>query len=161
MASRLRITDALLKNPREPLRRDGVGIDRDTGTAKEKIKYDFEVLERGCHFDFGMHLENAEPSDFGLLFIALRELEYGLDVGGKRARGVGRVRLTGYTVRYFDDARGHKLSQFLTDGLLPLEKKVFEGWLKEEFEKLLPKPGPEAGGGPLEKERPHVDASSE
>jgi len=141
LASRLKVTDAVFPkgSSRTPSRRDGVGIDRDTGAAKEKIKYDFEVLERGCQFEFSIQLENAEPNDFGLLYIAVKEMEQGFDVGGKRSRGLGRVKLTGYTVQFFDQVpeRGHDLRAFLDRGMASADKSKFEGWLKEGFTRLM------------------------
>lgn len=88
MASRFKVSDGLLQEgTRETVVRDGVGIDRDSGTAKEKIKFDFEALDRGCDFEFAIELENADPHDLGLLYIALKEMEHGFDLGGKRSRG--------------------------------------------------------------------------
>src|SRR5206468_726495 len=76
----------------------GVGIDRDTGAAREQIKYDFEVLPRGHTFHLLMRCE-MEPKYqqvwSRLLAIGLRLLEQGeLTLGGRAARGVGQVRLT-------------------------------------------------------------------
>jgi len=81
--------------------RHGVGIDRDTGAAREAIKYDFEVLPRETRFDFWMRCDLPDQSaDQGkiwlwLLAIGLRLLEQGeLTLGGRAARGLGQVRLT-------------------------------------------------------------------
>jgi CRISPR-associated protein Csm3 len=80
--------------------RHGVGIDRDTGAAKEQIKYDFEVLPAGARFDFWMRCDVPDsPREYlelwpRLLAIGLRLLEQGeLTLGGRAARGVGQVRL--------------------------------------------------------------------
>jgi len=141
MAARLKVTDARLKHDQEPVRRDGVGIDRDTETAAEQIKYDFEVLDRGCEFDFSLHLENADDNDLALLYILLKELEQGMDVGGKKSRGLGRVILTDYSVEYFDER--WDLAKFLTEGLAKEEKGAFEKRLRGKFEALA-----KAGGKP-------------
>ena len=92
MASKLSIRDATLAgDPKPPVhRRDGVGINRDTEVAQEHIKYDFEVLESGVAFKTVLCLENAEASDFALLYILLQEWKRGLEFGGKRSRGLGR-----------------------------------------------------------------------
>ncbi|NJN66278.1 MAG: hypothetical protein HC884_05985 [Chloroflexaceae bacterium] len=77
--------------------RHGVGIDRDTGAAREQVKYDFEVLPRGSTFRFLMRCEMEHRYQAvweRLLAIGLRLLEMGeLPLGGRLARGVGQVRL--------------------------------------------------------------------
>lgn len=79
--------------------RHGVGIDRDTGAAREQVKYDFEVLPRGHAFRFVMRCDmdvEAECQQVWeqLLAIGLRLLEMGeIPLGGKIARGLGDVRL--------------------------------------------------------------------
>jgi CRISPR-associated RAMP protein (TIGR02581 family) len=143
MAARLKVTDARLKHDQEPVRRDGVGIDRDTETAADQIKYDFEVLDRGCEFEFSLHLENADDNDLALLYILLKELEHGMDVGGKKSRGLGRVMLTAYNVEYFDARWG--LAKFLTEGLAKEEKGAFEKRLRGKFDALVKAGGPNGG----------------
>ncbi|MBK9709824.1 MAG: hypothetical protein IPO81_00595 [Kouleothrix sp.] len=78
--------------------RHGVGIDRDTGAAREAIKYDFEVLPRGARFAFFMrcdvpHFPTSFQQDWSrMLALGLRLLEQGeLTIGGRVARGVGQV----------------------------------------------------------------------
>jgi CRISPR-associated RAMP protein (TIGR02581 family) len=74
--------------------RDGVGIDRDTGAARQGIKYDFEVVPALATFDLRIVIENPDPNAFGLLAVGLQELEGGrIAVGGKTTRGLGVVRL--------------------------------------------------------------------
>lgn len=81
--------------------RHGVGIDRDTGAARDGVKYDFEVLPRETVFDFWMRCDIPDaPSHYVqewsiLLAIVLRLLEQGeLTLGGRAARGIGQARLT-------------------------------------------------------------------
>ncbi len=73
--------------------RDGVGIDRDTGTASPGVKFDYQVLETGPTFVFRMQVENLTEKDKLLINLVLGLLRNGLHVGGKRAAGLGRVRL--------------------------------------------------------------------
>lgn len=91
--------------------RHGVGIDRDTGAAREAIKYDFEVLPAGAAFTFWMRCDIPEqPEEYHtlwprLLAIGLRLLEQGdLTLGGRAARGVGQVRLNNLQVYRLDMA---------------------------------------------------------
>ena len=97
-ASRLIIEDSLPldnKNPADKrVIRDSVGIDRDTGTAADGAKFDFEVLETGPEFCFRMQVENVTDKDKKLLQLVLSLLQQqGLHVGGKRAAGLGRIKL--------------------------------------------------------------------
>jgi CRISPR-associated RAMP protein (TIGR02581 family) len=78
--------------------RHGVGIDRDTGAARDKFKYDFEVLP--CGLRFGVCLRCDVPEKYEqewsrLLALLLHLLSQGeLTLGGRIARGVGKVILT-------------------------------------------------------------------
>jgi CRISPR-associated RAMP protein (TIGR02581 family) len=96
-ASRLVIEDAYPqpqgKLQDKTLVRDGVGIDRDTGTASEGVKFDYEVLETGPTFLFRMQVENVTDKDRLLINLILGLLKEGLQAGGKRAAGLGRIKL--------------------------------------------------------------------
>jgi CRISPR-associated RAMP protein (TIGR02581 family) len=76
-----------------PRLRDGVGIDRDTGAAKEGAKFDYEVIETGPTFVLKMTAENLRGSHFKIMDLALQLLMNGLYVGGKRSGGLGRIGL--------------------------------------------------------------------
>lgn len=74
--------------------RDGVAIDRDTETAAEGLKYDFEAVPSGTAFDFEMVVENASEAELGLALLGLREFESGyVPLGGASSRGLGKVYL--------------------------------------------------------------------
>jgi CRISPR-associated RAMP protein (TIGR02581 family) len=74
--------------------RDGVAIDRDSEKAKDRLKYDFEVVPASIAFDFEMTLENATPQDLQLISVGLSEFVHGFaPIGGKRSRGLGACRL--------------------------------------------------------------------
>ncbi|HJQ31672.1 MAG TPA: CRISPR-associated RAMP protein Csx7 [Pyrinomonadaceae bacterium] len=74
--------------------RNGVGIDRDTGTAAEGLLYDFEVVPAGTAFSCKIVVENADEWELGLLMMALRPFELGeAALGGARSRGLGAVEL--------------------------------------------------------------------
>lgn len=102
-ASRLVIEDADPQQTKEELKRkslirDGVGIDRDTGTAREGVKFDYEVLETGPEFTFRMQAENVTDKDRLLINLILGLLKQGLHVGGKLAVGLGKIKLEGKPV---------------------------------------------------------------
>jgi CRISPR-associated RAMP protein (TIGR02581 family) len=125
-ASRLRIDDCRPETPSsladKSVVRDGVGIDRDTGTARETIKFTFEVLESGPVFDFAMQAENLGPqgsSDRRLVQLVLGLLKQGLFVGGKRAAGLGRVQLKANSLKVSGFESAAALWQALTQGQDP------------------------------------------
>jgi CRISPR-associated RAMP protein (TIGR02581 family) len=82
--------------------RNGVAIDRDTETASQQALYNFEVIPAGVSFKFKVLVENAEPYQLGLFFLALRAFEQGhLTLGGASSRGLGGVKLE-WSGNYFD-----------------------------------------------------------
>lgn len=126
--------------------RHGVGIDRDTGAAKEQIKYDFEVLPAGARFDFWMRcdLPDSLPKYIDLwprlLAIGLRLLEQGeLTLGGRAARGVGQVRLRDLEVYRLDVGdRDALLSALLADEDAPARLGASQGvnWARRVLQEV-------------------------
>ncbi|MCM8901253.1 CRISPR-associated RAMP protein [Caldicoprobacter algeriensis] len=114
-ASKLTVNDCLLKGDAHLSIRDGVGIDRDTGTAADKKKYDFEQVDAGARFEFYMAVDNLEPEYEDILKLILNVLESGqLRVGGKTSVGLGRVRLIETRVYKIEQ---HNLKSYLMQGL--------------------------------------------
>jgi len=108
--------------------RHGVGIDRDKGTARDKIKFNYEVLERAApDLEFGFEIvgENlgrvaaGKDPDFALLGLAWKLMGHHLSIGGKGGSGLGRAAPVLNEVRYFDeeapaaDGRRNGLREFL------------------------------------------------
>lgn len=116
--------------------RHGVGIDRDTGAAREAIKYDFEVLPAGACFQFLMRCDIPEqPAAYELtwtrlLALGLRLLEQGeLTLGGRLARGVGQVQLRDLTVYVLNtDERHALLDALLADGSVRYGRQLPANW---------------------------------
>jgi CRISPR-associated RAMP protein (TIGR02581 family) len=74
--------------------RDGVSIDRDTETAADGRKYDFQVVPAGTLFSFKAIVENASDAELGLLTIGLTQFENEIiPLGGGNSRGLGVVKL--------------------------------------------------------------------
>lgn len=70
--------------------RDGVGIDRDSGKAVPKIKFDFEVVPTDTVFAFELSVDSPDDKELALVAVAVREMEHGhVAVGGKTTRGLG------------------------------------------------------------------------
>lgn len=74
--------------------RDGIGIDRDTGTTRNGAKFDYEIVPAGTEFDFYMVVENLDDNQMLLLDIIKGMLQSGeICVGGKISRGMGNIKL--------------------------------------------------------------------
>jgi len=95
--------------------RDGVGLDRDTGTAAEGIKFDLEVLPAGARFLFELI---ADPdAERAVAALAVGELLQGnIPLGGRVTRGLGEVVLTDFTIHEVDLARPAALVAYLARG---------------------------------------------
>ncbi len=112
-ASRIAISDLYLaKDEKRPLEddwsgviqvRDGVAIDRDSESAVDERKYDFEVVPATTAFDLTIMLENATDEDLQLVSIGLNEYMSGFSsIGGMRSRGLGLCVLKDVTIYQFD-----------------------------------------------------------
>lgn len=102
-ASRINVRDLYMPENEQWLggiqTRDGVAIDRDSEKAKDRLKYDFEVVPVSAVFDLSIVLENATPQDLQLISVGLSEFVHGFgSIGGKRSRGLGACRLHKLTV---------------------------------------------------------------
>lgn len=95
MAARLQIKDMYYTGDSpDTERRDGVGIDRDSGIAFPGAKYSYEIVPAGTRFDFYMVAENLAENQSKLLYLIIKLLEDGeISVGGKTSRGLGQIRL--------------------------------------------------------------------
>ncbi len=123
LASRVSFQDAMLVNQNALLRltevRDGVGIDRDLGSAKPKIKYDFETVPQGASFGMRIIVENAEEWEVGLLVLALEAMGRSeLPVGGKTTRGLGWGELDGLKIQCIGQ---NQLLDYLVGTVQPTE----------------------------------------
>lgn len=127
-ASRINISDLYM--PRNEWNgiiqvRDGVAIDRDSEKAKDRLKYDFEVVPASAAFDLEITLENATLADLQLISIGLSEFVHGFGtIGGKRSRGLGACRLTNLKVASLvltENDRNKRLRDYLLRGSFPEE----------------------------------------
>jgi CRISPR/Cas system CSM-associated protein Csm3 (group 7 of RAMP superfamily) len=83
--------------------RDGVGIERDTRTARAGIKYDFEAVPAGTSFKLQVSLDNVEPAEVGMVLMGFDLLDKGIArLGGIKSRGLGRVRVQWNGVEEWD-----------------------------------------------------------
>ncbi|MCS7224044.1 MAG: CRISPR-associated RAMP protein Csx7 [Armatimonadetes bacterium] len=94
IASRILFQDAPLVNKDQMLLlteiRNGVGIDRDLGTARPRVLYDFETVPAGAQFFLQIVAENVPVSELAILLLALNGVGNSeVPLGGKTTRGVG------------------------------------------------------------------------
>jgi CRISPR-associated RAMP protein (TIGR02581 family) len=96
--------------------RDGVAIDRDTDTAADQRKYDFQVVPAGTIFDFKAAAENLEEAELGLLMLGLTQFENEMSpLGGGRSRGLGVVRLELTEMIWVNPQNREELLQYMQD----------------------------------------------
>lgn len=93
--------------------RDGVGLDRDSETARHGVKYDFEVVPSRTAFNIAIELENPEPSEMALVAAVMAEWETGFRLGGFTSRGLGRVKLEKINVEDLDYSDPEQLHDYL------------------------------------------------
>lgn len=97
-AGHLRVSDAyppesLLKETNDTERRDGVAIDRRTGSVAVG-PFTLEIVTRGA-FEGELCLRNFQLWQVGLLALALRDLSQGrVPIGFGKSRGLGQVKVT-------------------------------------------------------------------
>lgn len=116
--------------------RDGVAIDRDSEKAKDRLKYDFEVVPASASFDLKITLENATERDLQLVSVGLSEFMHGFGfIGGKRSRGLGVCKLEQLHILELDltekAERNDRLRDYLRD------KKFSSEFVGEESEEFL------------------------
>ncbi len=95
--------------------RDGVGIDRDSGTSAEGVLYSFETVPPGTTFTCELIIENADDLELGLVLMALREFQRGrAQLGGGRSRGLGWVSLGKWEeIEFVDGSKRDALLDYL------------------------------------------------
>lgn len=88
--------------------RDGVRIDRQTGTAEDKFKFDFEVLPAGTRFRVRLELVVYSELPYGVMrddllamFRAMLDALASGDIrlGARTRRGLGRGKVRQWTIR--------------------------------------------------------------
>jgi CRISPR-associated RAMP protein (TIGR02581 family) len=128
-------------------RRDGVAIDRDSEKARDRLKYDFEVVPASASFDLNIVLENATERDLQLLCVGLSEFVHGFGtIGGKRSRGLGMSRLKELQVFVLEligegitpGERNQRLREYLVKGTLAQEDGAH--FLQTYIERLFGEP---------------------
>ena len=114
-AGRLRVSDGALKDWASVVQvRDGVVIDRDSQTAVDGLKYDYEVIPSGSRFALCIDLDSPRDQDLALLGAALFEWCSGSSIGGFTSRGLGRFHLREIKASGVDLSDPEQRVRFLT-----------------------------------------------
>lgn len=123
-ASKIQIKDAKLKeNKAIVTQRNGVTIDRDTLTAVNGRKYEFESVAAGTKFNFEMTIDNIDDNHITLLKIIVNYLSNGnLTIGGKLSAGLGSVALENYEIY---SVNKENMREFFIKGITEENKKSF------------------------------------
>lgn len=123
--------------------RDGVAIDRDSEKAKDRLKFDFEVVPSTSAFQLTITLENADAQDVQLVCVGLSEFVHGYGaIGGLRSRGLGACTLENLEVSALEltgvdeTERNSRLRTYLLNGVFPV-KVPGEQFLNEHIEKII------------------------
>lgn len=118
--SSLIVEDALGDKPIIELR-DGVSIDPATRTAKEKERYDRQLLAAGTTFGLGFELILTERDDAATVKAALAQALHGLQagdirLGGRKRRGYGQCAVTAWRAWRYDLGEPESFKGWLAHG---------------------------------------------
>lgn len=108
--------------------RDGVVIDRDSQTAVDGLKYDYEVVPASSQFKLCIDLENPTDQDLALLGAALFEWHAGSNIGGFTSRGLGRFHLKDIKLSGVDMNNPEQRLKFLTGTTTETRFSDLENW---------------------------------
>lgn len=107
---------ALKKGQRIEIR-EGVGIDRHTGAAAERFKYNRAILPKGVGIPLKVTLDCQASHDPAELWQVLQALEQGdIRIGAAKTRGLGKVQLTDIKIYCQDLNSADGLFDALLDG---------------------------------------------
>ncbi len=97
--------------------REGVGIDRHTGAAAERFKYNRAILPKGVSVPLKITLDCQESHDPAELWQVLQALEQGdIRIGAAKTRGLGKVQLTEIKIQRQDLNNAVGIFEALLDG---------------------------------------------
>ncbi len=115
MAGHLRVSDGALEDWASMVQvRDSVVIDRDSQTAVDGLKFDYDVVPADSRFELRLDLENPSDQDLALVGAALFEWHAGSSLGGFTSRGLGRFHLQDIRVQGVDLEDPVQRIKFLT-----------------------------------------------
>lgn len=116
--------------------RDGVAIERDTNTAADRKKFDYEAIPGGTGFDVEISIENASSEELGLIFLTLNQFKNGgLTLGGKTTGGLGRGEIEWTSL---EEITRDNLIDYLVTGVgKKYEGASLEGYIAEKISSFV------------------------
>ena len=125
MAGKIHISDMKLLSKVNFVTRDGIKIDRNTGSTEKGAKFDYDVVPAGTKFELKIELENVEEYQLDLIGLAFNDIlsEDGDLLGGKTSRGIGRCQLQNLKMKYVTSDDNEKLKKYIFKGEFPYEIK--------------------------------------
>ncbi len=132
-------------------RRDGVVIDRDEGTARDGLKYDYDVAPAGMTFASSLEwidYPNAKDPETAaqtrreraMLAAALFQWLDGFALGGFTSRGLGRAELRVKSVETVDLGNAEQVREFLVrrqwEKVEDWEER-WQDWIETQFDAAL------------------------
>ncbi|KKM12780.1 hypothetical protein SY88_01495 [Clostridiales bacterium PH28_bin88] len=153
LSSKLLIHDAQVHPGTVPSIRDGVGIDRTCRVAGRAAaaKYDYETLPRGTRVTVKIEGDHLTEQEEVLLAALLAEIGEGrVHLGGKSARGLGRLTLEGVEARRLPNDGAGDVDGFLAalaaDDWFEQGSYHVEGWFEERLSAARRTPAGKAPG---------------
>lgn len=102
--SRIIVYDGLLNGDFKKSVRDGVAIE--DGVAKDGAKYDYEIIEAGCKFEFRFEIESYNDNDYSMVSALINGLNNGIiRIGHKSNRGLGRFSVENLRAKKITDIK--------------------------------------------------------
>ena len=126
--SMLSIDDISLKDCKITVR-DGVKINRNTGVAEDKSKFDYEAVERGAKGNFKMTLslrerfKNENSDEFIKALAAM--LRHGIFLGAHTTKGFGKICAEQISLDVYDYSKPEDVKAWLQDK--PCPSKIIDG----------------------------------
>lgn len=133
--SMLSIDDITLKDS-EITVRDGVKINRDTGVAEDKAKFDYEAVERGAKGNFKITLsirerfKNENSDEFIKNLAAM--LRHGIFLGSHTTKGFGKICTEQISLDVYDYSKPEDVKAWLQDK--PCPSNLLDGQTYSENE---------------------------
>lgn len=123
--------------------RDGVVIDRESRTAKDGGKYDYEIISAGATFKMEIVAQNLSDEELGLLLVAFDLISRGFgSIGGNVSRGTGKIAIQVTEIEtlnpkeFFENFKEDKTDSLTTiikgDDLKEYKEKIRGAFLAEQ-----------------------------
>jgi len=136
-ASRILVFNARLSGDGPlPLIRDGVGIDRVTGTAARagSVKFDLETLPAGATFNLRLEVRTKDEGRLSLLAAGLAEWQAGrMWLGGRVARGLGAFDLNDLQFKVLPLEKPEQVLAYLKADEPWKRAETQKGWLQQQI----------------------------